>query len=238
VSLVEFLVRLFLASPAAATVKEAAAMPPMSDAFRDMLTNALHAAAPRALPGLWVPALAAPMVSTGIISARRIAAFLGRCVAEAGDDFGELTENTNYTTVARLRVVFPTEIPDAATALRYVGNPEMIANRVYAHKLGNGNEASGDGWKFRGSGLLQLTGRAEIGAFGESIHMPIEAVADYCRTPVGAAASACWYWSARRLNALADTWDLAGITRAVNGAAMEGLDVAEAASARALRAIS
>lgn len=203
-----------------------------------LLRPALAAAAPKAFAALWIPALTPPMQSSGIITPRRVAAFLGRCVAEAGPDLTELAENTNYTSAARLVFVFPREFPDLVTADRYVGNPATIANRAYAGKLGNGDEASGDGYRFRGSGLFQLTGRDEIGGFAKAIGREIGDAADYLRTPPGAAAGACWYWTAHAMNGLADAWNLPGITRAVNGSAMLGLDTAVAASVAALKAMS
>lgn len=224
------------ASSAPAELTGVAPMP--ASPLDSLLPPGLAAAAPKAPAAVWLPALAPPMQSSGIITPRRVAAFLGRCVAEAGDDFAELAENTLYTHAARLVAVFPREFPTLDIANRYAGNPVAIANRAYAGKLGNGDEASGDGYRFRGAGLFQLTGRDEIGGFAKAIGRDIADAADYLRTPPGAAAGACWYWTGHGMNALADAWNLPGITRAVNGAAMLGLDTAVAASVAALKAMS
>ena len=202
-----------------------------------LLPVALKAAAPRASPLVWVPALKPSMQSSGITTPYRIAAFLGRCVAECGDDFGELSENLLYTHPERLVEVFPREIPSLEVAALYVGNAQKIGNRVYANREGNGDEASGDGYRFRGAGLLQLTGREEIGGFAKAIGRDIDDCAAWLRTPSGAAAGACWYWTLHNLNALADGWRLTAITEAVNGEAKEGLSVAIAASNAALQAM-
>lgn len=201
------------------------------------LEAALRAAAPGASAGIWIPALTGPMIAAGMTTPKRVSAFLGRCVAEAGNNFAELSENDNYTHADRLVVVFPREFANVAIAAPYVGNPEKIANRCYAGKLGNGDEASGDGWAFRGGGLLQLTGRNTITAFGKTIGMTAEAAAVFLRTPPGAAAGACWYWATRNLNNAADSWSLGLVTLKVNGTAMEGYAVATAASNAALAAM-
>lgn len=208
--------------------------PPPSDNGVD-IAAALRAAAPRADLDLWVPILTEHFPAVGITTPYRVAAFIGQATAEVGDDWSELAENTNYTSPARLLAVFPDEF-NAAQARDYAGRPVAIANRAYAHKLGNGDEASGDGYHFRGSGLFQLTGRAEIGGFASTIGMTPEAAADYCRAPLGAVVSACWYWDTRGLGDLADAGMWSAITRRLNGAAMEGADVRLACTRRALSA--
>jgi putative chitinase len=219
-----------IAAPAAATVPDGAAAAPA-------LLAALRAAAPAADPALWGPVLAAALPAADITTPRRIAAFLGQCAVEAGPGFAELAEDTNYIHAERLLEIFPSHFANLEDAQAYVGQPERIANRVYAGVLGNGDEASGDGWTFRGSGLLQLTGREEIGAFAASVGITPEAAADLLRQPGGAARGACWYWATRAINPHADAWDLAAITRAVNGAAMLDHNARVAASQAALRAM-
>jgi putative chitinase len=201
------------------------------------LGAALRAAAPLADAQTWIRALRMPMAEAEIITPRRIAAFLGQAVAEAGNGFRGIAENLNYTHAEVLCHVFPHEFPDLTVATACVGNPERIASIAYANRLGNGGPDTGDGWRFRGRGLLQLTGRDEYAAFGRFCGRSPEEIADWCGTPDGAAASACWYWTSQALNPLADTWDLAGITVRVNGRAMLGFATRIAAANAALNAM-
>lgn len=186
------------------------------------LAAALYAANPRVDQALWLPALSAPMRTAGLITPRRIAAFLGQVSQEAGAGFRELQENLSYTHPERIHAVFPDEFPTIASAAAYVGQPQKLASLCYAHKLGNGGPATGDGWRFCGRGLIQLTGRSEYSQFAAAIGQSVEDAAAFAVTPQGAAASACWYWTSRKLNPFADAWDLAAITRHINGSAMEG----------------
>jgi putative chitinase len=124
-----------------------------------------------------------------------------------------------------------------AKAATLVGNPTALAACVYANRLGNGSEASGDGATFSGHGLIQLTGRAAFTALGASIGMTAEAAATYAARPAGAAASACWFWTGRKLNAIADAWSITLITGAVNGPSKLGLAARIAAGDAALHAM-
>jgi predicted chitinase len=153
---------------------------------------------------------------------RHMAAAIGQFLVEAGAAFQEVVENLNYTHADRLHDVFPSAFPTAASAEPFVGKPEAIGNHVYANRLGNGNEASGDGYRFRGRGLIQLTGRTEYSQFATSVGKTVDEVVTYCETPEGAAMSGCWYLSSRGCLPLADSWQLSEITRRVNGAAMLG----------------
>jgi predicted chitinase len=103
----------------------------------------------------------------------------------------------------------------------YCLDPQRFADTVYAGVNGNGDAASGDGYRFRGRGLIQLTGRNEYAAFGQAIGKTAEEAAEFCETPDGAAASGCWYLAANGCLPLADAWDIDAITRRVNGEAME-----------------
>ena len=125
------------------------------------LAAALSIAAPQVKAMIWVPALNAAFKRYDMTSNRRTAAAIGQFLVEAGAAFQETVENLNYTTANRICTVFPHRFQIAADAEPYVGKPEALANAVYANRLGNGDEASGDGWKFRGRGLIQLTGRDE-----------------------------------------------------------------------------
>ena len=102
-------------------------------------------------------------------------------------------------------------------AAQYAHNQEKIANRAYAGRMGNGDEASGDGWKFCGRGLIQITGKANYQQFADSIDTPVDQIPEFLGTFEGAVQSACWFWESNNLNALADNGDVLGITKKVNG---------------------
>ena len=184
------------------------------------LTSALSAVAPKVDVGIWVPALNAAFAKYAFNSEKRMAAALGQFLVEAGDAFASISENLNYTHADRLAKIFPSVFATVQAAQAFVGNPVALGNHVYANKLGNGNEQSGDGYRFRGHGLIQLTGRSEYAQFGATIGKSAEDAAAYCATPEGAAMSGCWFLSSRGCLPLADGWDISGITRIVNGKAM------------------
>lgn len=151
----------------------------------------------------------------------RVAAFLAQ-VAHESARFQRLEENLNYTDPARLMVIFPSRFTRYDTAMQYVLQPAKLANHVYADRLGNGSEASGDGWAFRGRGLIQITGRDAYADFGADIGEPIVAHPDLVAQPAYAALSAAWYWRRNGCNALADAGQFDRITRRINGPAMAG----------------
>jgi len=187
------------------------------------LASALRSVLPAVNVAVWVPALDGAFAMYGLNTPLRVAAALGQFVAEAGADFRELRENMNYT-ASQLLQYFPHEVPDQATADRYAGmGGEAIGNLVYANKQGNGSEASGDGYRFRGGGLIQLTGRVDYEPFAKAVGMDLDQAADYVATAEGAAVSACWYLSVRGCLPLADQWRLTDLTEAVNGGARLGL---------------
>jgi putative chitinase len=165
---------------------------------------------------------------------RRQAAFLGQCMVESGK-FTHLSENLNYS-AARLVQVWPAKFRGVDPAA-YGGNPEKLANRVYAGIIGNGDEASGDGYRFRGRGVIQLTGRANYKACGDGIGKDLTAEPDYVATPEGAIMSAAWYFKSRGLNELADNWNLDELTRRVNAAKL-GLVERKNYSEQALKALT
>ena len=217
------------------------------------MSAALRPASPPAIPGLaaavaavtpgmipadrarWVAALAEPMARAGITSPRRMAAFIGQCAHESGG-FRSLVENLSYS-ADRLCAVWPSRFPSVAAATPFARNPEKLANRVYSGRLGNGPEASGDGWRFRGRGLIQLTGRANYAAFGASVGRTADDVAEWCASPEGAAASAVYFWSVNGLNDLAASWQLSALSRRINGGSV-GLDHRIACCTDALAAIN
>jgi predicted chitinase len=168
----------------------------------------------------WEPALTQGFQKFSFTNNQRVAAAIGQFLVEAGDSFEEVVENMNYS-AARMMQVWSSTFKTEADAAPYAHHPEKLGNFIYANKLGNGNEASGDGYRFRGRGLIQLTGRSEYGEFGAAIGMTAEQVSDYCETPEGAAISGCWYLSSRGCLPFADTWNLAAITLRVNGRKMQ-----------------
>ena len=184
------------------------------------LTSALSAAAPKVDVGTWVPALNTAFAKYGLNTDKRMAAAIGQFLVEAGAAFSAIAENLNYKSADRLAAIFPSAFPNAQAAQAFVGNPVALGNHVYANKLGNGDEQSGDGYRFRGHGLVQLTGRASYVQFGATIGKSAEDAAAYCATPEGAAMSGCWFLSSHGCLSLADAWDISGITRIVNGKAM------------------
>src|SRR5258706_10657065 len=117
-----------------------------------------------------------------------MAAFLAQIVHESGN-LQNLEENLRYS-AKRLREVWPKRFPDGATAEAYAGNAEKLANRVYAGRLGNGDEASGDGWKYRGRGLIQLTGRSNYAACKAALDLDVVRSTDLLLEPPGPARSA------------------------------------------------
>lgn len=145
----------------------------------------------------------------------RISAFVAQCAHESGG-FTHYSENLNYS-AAGLRATFGKYFPTNAVAQQYARKPEKIANRAYANRMGNGNEASGDGWKYRGAGLIQLTGKANHSAFAASIGMELSKVSDYMKTKEGAVESACWFWRTNDLNRYADTKNIVAMTKKING---------------------
>lgn len=166
----------------------------------------------------WQEVLAKVLPKYEINTPKRIAAFIAQCSHESGG-FTVLKENLNYRAES-LRKVFPKYFPTDALAQQYATKPnkqEAIANRVYANRMGNGDEASGDGWRYCGRGLIQLTGKQNYTRFATSIGMTLEEVVKFLQTFEGAAESACWYWKTNNLNRFADVGDIKGMTRGING---------------------
>lgn len=155
----------------------------------------------------------------GIDTPQRMAAFVAQCRVESVG-FSRLEEGLFYTTPERIRAVFPSRVPNLAAAGRLARNPQALANCVYAGRLGNGDEASGDGWKFRGRGLIQLTGRDNYAAASAGCGKLYLERPDLVAQPEDACLTAAWFWASAGLNALADTRNWDGITRRVNGPAM------------------
>jgi putative chitinase len=163
----------------------------------------------------WHHALSQLLPDYEIDTPKRIAAFIAQCSHESGG-FTALKENLNYRAVT-LRKVFPKYFPNDDLANAYAGKQEMIANRVYGGRMGNGAEATGDGFRYCGRGLIQLTGKSNYQAFADSLEMEVEDVPEYLQSFEGAAQSACWFWESNNLNRFADTGDIKGMTKVING---------------------
>ena len=163
----------------------------------------------------WYKAISDILPEYEINTPKRVAAFLAQCAHESGG-FIFLKENLNYKAPS-LRKVFPKYFPDDATAAAYANKPEMIANRVYANRMGNGDEASGDGWRFCGRGLIQLTGKNNYTFFAASLDIPLQEASEYLETFEGAVQSACFFWEQNKLNQWADAGDILTLTKRING---------------------
>jgi putative chitinase len=163
----------------------------------------------------WTEALNKILPDYGIDTPQRVAAFIAQAAHESGN-FTALHENLNYRAVT-LRKVFPKYFPTDEMAAQYAQQPEKIANRVYANRMGNGPEESGDGFRYCGRGLIQLTGQQNYQNFADSIETPLDQVPDFLQTFEGAVQSACWFWENNNLNQYADTDDILTMTKRING---------------------
>lgn len=173
----------------------------------------------------------------GIDQRPRVAAFLAQLAHESAD-FTRLEESLWYSRPERIMAVFGRRVPSLAEAQRLIRNPQGLANRVYANRLGNGDEASGDGWRYRGRGLVQLTGRANYAAAGVELKVDYKAHPDLVAQPEHAALTAARFWAAAGCNALADSSQIDAITRAINGPAMLAANERRSRFDDALRAMA
>ena len=163
----------------------------------------------------WYEALSNVLPEYEIDSPQRVAAFIAQCTHESGG-FKRLKENLNYKAES-LKRVFPKYFPTDELAKEYAHKQEQIANRVYGGRMGNGDESSGDGFRYCGRGLIQLTGRNNYTKFAESIGMAVEEVPSLLETFEGAVKSACWFWKTNNLNQYADAGDILTMTKRING---------------------
>ena len=152
----------------------------------------------------------------------RVAHFIAQCAHESGN-FVFIKENLNYK-AASLQKIFAKYFPTAELAAQYANKPEQIANRIYASRMGNGPEASGDGYRYCGRGLIQLTGKDNYTFFAGSLGISVEEASEYLATFEGAAQSACWFWEQNNLNRFADANDVKGLSKAINGGDIGLLD--------------
>ena len=169
----------------------------------------------------WHSAMERCLPDYDINTPQRVAAFMAQCGHESGN-FKFLKENLKYR-AASLTKVWPKYFPNMDIANQYAGNEEKIANRAYANRMGNGPEESGDGWRFCGRGLIQLTGRNNYQNFADSIETDINDIPAYLATFEGAVQSACWFWETNKLNQWADKGDMLTLTKRINGGTL-GLD--------------
>lgn len=168
-------------------------------------------------PGDWVDAMRMLLPYHKITTKERIAAFLAQCGHESAG-FTRIEENLNYSTDGLL-ITFRKHFPTRLLAATYARDQEAIANRVYANRMGNGPERSGDGWRFRGRGCIQITGRDNYTALAHDLGLSLDTVTSYLRTTTGALESACWYWKRHDLYDL----DFITMTRKINGG-LNGLE--------------
>ena len=172
----------------------------------------------------WYEALSQLLPDYEINTPQRIAAFIAQCSHESAG-FTALKENLNYR-APTLRKLFSKYFPTDELANQYASLPnkqEAIANRIYANRMGNGPEESGDGFRYCGRGLIQLTGKDNYTWFAASLHISPDEASEYLQTFEGAAQSACWFWETNNLNRFADVGDIKGLTKAINGGYI-GLD--------------
>lgn len=163
----------------------------------------------------WYQALVNNLPQYDINTPERVAAFIAQCAHESGG-FKRLKENLNYKWES-LRRVFPKYFPTDELAQEYAHKQEQIANRIYGSRMGNGDESSGDGFRYCGRGLIQLTGKNNYTKFAESMGMAVEEVPALLETYDGAVKSACWFWSSNNLNQYADSGDILTMTKRING---------------------
>jgi putative chitinase len=184
-------------------------------------------------PEIHASALENARQTSSVTTARRLCHFLGQIFVETGG-FAIMVENLNYKDPARLDGIFSAVhgSEDARALIRR--GPEAIANRVYANRIGNGDEATGDGWRYRGSGYKQLTGRSNYREIGGIVNLDLEGNPELAREPKTAASVAFAFWDARQCSPLADVGDVEGVTAKINGPAKLGLSERRDATLRAL----
>jgi len=179
----------------------------------------------------WLEPLEATFAKYDINTPQRQAAFIGQCAHES-NNFKTLEENLHYSASALMRV-WSSRFTTQIVADAYANNPEKIANKVYGGRMGNGPEETGDGWKYHGRGLIQLTGKENYVNCGTGINVDLVNNPDYLLTPEYAALSAGWFWNKKGLNSLADAQDYETMTKRINGGTL-GLDDRKAKIAKAI----
>jgi putative chitinase len=163
----------------------------------------------------WYEALCQILPDYEIDTPQRLAAFLAQTAHESGG-YRAIKENLNYR-AATLRKVFPKYFPTDELAAQYAGKPEMIANKVYGSRMGNGDESSGDGYRYCGRGLIQLTGKDNYTRYAQSLEISVEEASEHLTTFEGCVQSAAWFWENNNLNQWADKGDILTLTKRING---------------------
>lgn len=165
----------------------------------------------------WFPLISDVLPKFGITTVQRVAAFLAECAHESLD-FTVLQENLNYKPETLMKV-WPHYFPSADIAQAYGHNPEKIANRAYANRMGNGPEESGDGYRYCGRGIVQITGKDNYRQCSQDLYQDDRLLdsPEWFHSPEGALWSACWFWHRNNLNPLADQDDINQISHRING---------------------
>ena len=169
----------------------------------------------------YLPFLLQAMNEFEINTPVRVAAFIAQTAHETAE-YKIMIENLNYSANG-LRATWPRRFPVKEKAELYARQPQKIANCVYANRLGNSDEGSGEGWKYRGRGIIQITGKYNYGICQAGLNLDLITLPELLEQPLHAFRSGAWFWSNRQLNNLADEDNFIGITRAINGG-LNGLD--------------
>ena len=167
----------------------------------------------------WLKPLADTFAKYGINTSQRQACFIGQCMHES-NGFRVLEENLYYSANALMRT-WPSRFPDEDTADKFANNPEKIANKVYGGRMGNVED--GDGWKYHGRGLIQITGKDNYANCGSGLGVDLLSNPEWVATPEYASLSAGWFWNKKGLNELADVMDIETMTKRINGGTL-GID--------------
>ena len=164
----------------------------------------------------WYEAMEEILPYYEINTVNRVAGFLAQCCHESAN-FRITQENLNYSSKALDAVFGKYFVRAGRDSKPYHRQPEKIANIVYANRMDNGDTASGDGWRFRGRGVIQLTGRHNYTKFGETLGYTAEQAIKYIKTKKGALESACWFWKTNNINKYCDSQDIIRMTKRING---------------------
>ena len=181
----------------------------------DLLKHMCHKTKASVLEGYLEPLNTVAEYYDMNVNPARLAGFLAQTAHESGG-YNFIKENLNYSAKG-LRGTFGKYFPNDEIAKQYERKPERIANRVYGNRMSNGPEESGDGYRFCGRGLIQLTGRANYTKFAQDLNMSLEDTIAYLETPNGAVASAGWFWDNNKLNQYCDSGDFVTLTKRING---------------------
>ena len=163
----------------------------------------------------WFEALCQILPDYDINTVPRVAAFLAQTAHESGG-YTAIKENLNYRPETLMKV-WPRYFPSMDVASQYAHNQERIANRAYANRMGNGPEESGDGFKFCGRGLIQLTGKDNYSRYADATGQSLDEASEHLTTFEGCVQSAAWFWEANNLNQYADSGDILTMTKRING---------------------